>query len=129
MNLLKLFLLFWFFSILGWILEVIVCSISDKSLVNRGFLVGPYCPIYGCGGLLITLLLQGYEDRPLLLLFFSLIICSVLEYSTSFIMEKLFSLKTTSSELSFLVMGKLKLQSTDSSGFIPLNRISKNSSA
>ena len=85
------FLLFFSYAVIGWIVEVITKLFELKKFINRGFLIGPYCPIYGCGGLLITLLLQGYEDRPLLLLFFSLIICSVLEYSTSFIMEKLFN--------------------------------------
>ena len=57
MNLLQIYLLFWFFSILGWIMEVIVCSLCDKKLVNRGFLIGPYCPIYGFGSLIMVILL------------------------------------------------------------------------
>ena len=92
MNLLKLFLLFWFFSILGWILEVIVCSISDKRLVNRGFLVGPYCPIYGFGSL-IMVVISPYKDHLFVCFILSLVLCSTLEYLASFLMEKLFRIR------------------------------------
>ena len=56
----KYFLLFLFYSFLGWILEMVVCSIADKKVVNRGFLIGPYCPIYGSGCLLIISLLCAF---------------------------------------------------------------------
>ena len=92
MNLLKVFLLFWFFSILGWILEVIVCSVSDKRLVNRGFLIGPYCPIYGFGSL-IMLVISPYKDHLFVCFILALTLCSTLEYIASFIMEKLFKIR------------------------------------
>lgn len=92
MTLLKVYLLFWFFSILGWIMEVIVCSICDKKLVNRGFLIGPYCPIYGFGSL-IMLILSPYKDHLFTLFILSLVLCSTLEYFTSFLMEKLFKIR------------------------------------
>ena len=92
MNLLKIYLLFWFFSILGWILEVIVCSICDKRIVNRGFLIGPYCPIYGFGSL-IMLILSPYKDHLFTCFILSLFLCSVLEYFASFLMEKLFKIR------------------------------------
>ncbi len=90
--LLKIYLLFWFFSVLGWIMEVIVCSISDKRLVNRGFLIGPYCPIYGFGAL-IMLILSPYKDHLFTCFILALVLCSTLEYFTSFLMEKLFSIR------------------------------------
>lgn len=85
------FLLFISYSIMGWIIEVLGKLIQEKRIINRGFLIGPYCPIYGCGGLLITLLLTKYQEDPLVLLVLSMIICSVLEYYTSWAMEKLFN--------------------------------------
>lgn len=91
-SLLKIYLLFWFFSILGWILEVIVCSICDKRLVNRGFLIGPYCPIYGFGSL-IMLILSPYKDHLFTCFVLSLFLCSVLEYFASFLMERLFKIR------------------------------------
>ena len=48
------FLLFMIYSILGWCLEVICKLIDYKKFINRGFMVGPYCPIYGCGAIAIT---------------------------------------------------------------------------
>ena len=92
MYLLKLFLLFWFFSILGWILEVIVCSICDKRLVNRGFLIGPYCPIYGFGSL-IMVVISPYKNHLFVCFILALVLCSTLEYLASFLMEKLFKIR------------------------------------
>ena len=71
-------------------MEVINVSIQNKRLVNRGFMIGPYCPIYGCGAIAITLLLSRYTNDWLVLFFMSVITCGILEYVTSYIMEKLF---------------------------------------
>ena len=93
MNIDKLSMLFIFFitySVIGWIIEVTCKSIENKHLVNRGFLIGPWCPIYGCGCTLIVLLLSKYSNDFPVLFVMSMIICSVLEYFTSFILEKLF---------------------------------------
>ncbi len=92
MSFLKIFLLFWFFSILGWILEVIVCSIYEKKLVNRGFLIGPYCPIYGFGSL-IMLLISPFKDHLFVCFIMALTLCSTLEYFTSYLMEKIFKIR------------------------------------
>ena len=50
--------LFFIYSFAGWFMESISDSIKKKKLVNRGFLIGPYCPIYGTGVVLITILLK-----------------------------------------------------------------------
>lgn len=71
-------------------MEVIYTLITDKKLTNRGFLVGPYCPIYGVGAVLIIIFLSGYKERPIGLFILAIVICSILEYFTSYIMEKLF---------------------------------------
>jgi len=92
MNFLKLFIAFWFFSILGWILEVIVCSICDKKLVNRGFLIGPYCPIYGFGAL-IMMAISPYKDHLFVCFILALTLCSTLEYFASYLMEKIFKIR------------------------------------
>ena len=76
----KYFLWFILFSCFGWCMEVVVTLSTTKKLVNRGFLVGPVCPIYGCGGVLLTLLLRKYISDALVLFVMSLIICYVLEY-------------------------------------------------
>lgn len=85
-----LYLLFMLYSFLGWSMEVICKLIEKHRFINRGFLIGPYCPIYGCGCIAMILLLYKYLEDPIILFFMAIIICSILEYSTSFIMEKLF---------------------------------------
>lgn len=84
------FLLFIIYSVIGWILEVIYSLFVDRKLTNRGFLIGPYCPIYGMGCVLILILLSKYMDSPIGLFVLAIVICSILEYFTSYLMEKLF---------------------------------------
>ena len=84
------FLLFVFYSVLGWLIEVIIKSIQYKRFINRGFLIGPYCPIYGLGAFFMTILLKRYIDYPLLIFILGMLICAILEYSTSYFMEKIF---------------------------------------
>lgn len=85
--------LFFIYSFLGWVMEIIFTLITEKKLVNRGFLLGPYCPIYGCGCLLLTFLLKKYTDNFLVLFILTFFICSLLEYITSYFMEKIFKLR------------------------------------
>lgn len=84
------FLIFLIYSVLGWIIESTLVSISDKKFINRGFLIGPYCPIYGWGCLFIILYLTQYQDNIFTVFLLGVVICSTLEYFTSYIMEKLF---------------------------------------
>ena len=82
------FLLFISYAFLGWCMEVTCKFIQHKKFINRGFLIGPYCPIYGWGALAITILLKRYMEDPLVLFVMSTIICSIIEYLTSYFMEK-----------------------------------------
>lgn len=75
---------------MGWLMEVIVTFVKSRKIINRGFLIGPYCPIYGKGALLIVLLLKKYEGDIVALFVMSFIMCSIIEYITSYILEKLF---------------------------------------
>ncbi len=84
------FFLFLIYAIMGWCMEVVWGYIQTKKWVNRGFLIGPYCPIYGCGGVLITLCLSEFTEYPFGIFCTSIVICGVLEYLTSYIMEKIF---------------------------------------
>lgn len=92
MSFWELYLLFWTFSIIGWMLEVIVFIIIDKKLINRGFFVGPYCPIYGFGAILM-LSLNSFKDHPITCFILALVLCSALEYFASYILEKLFKVR------------------------------------
>ena len=87
------FLLFLIYSFLGWCMEVCVSLVVRKKFINRGFLLGPYCPIYGSGAILITLLLSTFKNKPVLLFFMAILLCGILEYITSYFMEKIFRLR------------------------------------
>lgn len=84
------FLLFLIYSFIGWLIEVIGKLIEKHKFINRGFLVGPICPIYGHGCILMILTLSRYKDNPLILFINAIFICSLLEYFTSYFMEKIF---------------------------------------
>ena len=84
------FILFMFYSIFGWVLEVLGKLIECKRFINRGFLIGPYCPIYGVGAILITALLGKYQDDIIALFIMAIVLCGTLEYLTSYVMEKVF---------------------------------------
>ena len=85
-----LFLIFIIYSCVGYICEIICSSIVQKKLVNRGFLCGPYCPIYGVGSLFILFTLWRFQSDPVTVFILGAIITSALEYITSFILEKIF---------------------------------------
>lgn len=81
---------FFVYSFMGWLLEVGVRFKEEKKFVNRGFLLGPICPIYGYAMVLLVLLI-GTKDQDILSIFLkTVLVCSVVEYFTSLIMEKLF---------------------------------------
>lgn len=84
------FLLFFIYSVIGWVSETIVVAIEEKKWIDRGFLIGPYCPIYGSGGLLIIFYLTQYKKNIITVFILGVVICSALEYFTSYVMEKLF---------------------------------------
>lgn len=74
----------------GWMLEVAFAAFKEKKFVNRGMLNGPVCPIYGFGMVLVLLLLEPLNNNVPILFIGSVIVCSVLEYITGFVLEKVF---------------------------------------
>ena len=87
----KYFLLFIIYSFAGWCMETTHVSIHSKKFINRGFLLGPYCPIYGVGSLFIVTILDKISfDNPIILFFVVVIACGLLEYITSWAMEIIF---------------------------------------
>lgn len=87
---LSYFCIFFTYSVLGWIIESTLVSTQEKKIINRGFLIGPYCPIYGIGALGMILYLEQYKDNIITVFFLAVTLCSILEYVTSYLMEKLF---------------------------------------
>lgn len=91
-NIIKYILLFFFYSAAGWCLETTYCSIGEKRFINRGFLTGPLCPIYGTAALvLIILIYNPFKDNMLVVFLLGIVLCDVVEFFTSLIMEKLFA--------------------------------------
>ena len=89
----RIFLCFLSYSFLGWICECIYCSIPAKRFINRGFLNGPLCPVYGFGALLVIYCLTPVENSLFLLYICGMGVTSVLEYVTSWLLEVLFHTK------------------------------------
>lgn len=85
----KLFLWFLLYSFCGWLYESILVSVQERRPVNRGFLNGPLCPIYGTGAVLAVLVL-GQVQNPLTVFLVSMVGATLLEYGTSWAMERLF---------------------------------------
>lgn len=117
----KAFYIFIIYSILGWFMEVIIVSTKKRKLTNRGFLIGPWCPIYGFGALFITVLLKKYYEDPLVLFIMSFLLGSILEYVTSYIMEKIFHARWWDySDHKFNVNGRISLITSLGFGFLGL---------
>ena len=113
------FLLYFIYSIIGWFLEVGLAFYEHKKFVNRGFLIGPYCPIYGVGCLLLTILLSKYINEPGVIFAFSIFICATLEYLTSYLMEKIFKLRWWDySNMKFNINGRICLETLIPFGII-----------
>lgn len=86
-----IYILFFFvYSFLGWCLEVICKLITEKRFINRGILIGPICPIYGYGVLIMTLFFRKYLNDPITLFILIIVSCSILEYFTSYFLEKVY---------------------------------------
>ncbi len=86
-------LLFFALSFIGWGWEVALYFCTSHAFINRGVYRGPYLPIYGAGGILLSLLLRSLGRRPPVVFLLSALICSVLEYLTSYFLEFLWGIR------------------------------------
>ena len=121
MQLEHYFLLFIIYSFIGWLIEVINTLIIEGKFVNRGFLVGPCCPIYGVGALLIIFTLSQYSKHPLVLFVMSVVLCCILEYFASYLMEKIFKTRWWDySDKKFNINGRICLETATLFGLLGL---------
>ncbi len=104
MTIVTYVLYFFFYSAVGWLGESIYCSVGARKWVNRGFLKGPMCPIYGTGALAMAITLTPVKNldirvpmfghdvliTPLLVFIAGMVVCDIVEFITSVLMEKLF---------------------------------------
>lgn len=86
-------LLFFLLAFIGWLWEVILFYFTNHAFINRGIYRGPYLPIYGVGGLLLCLLFRSLQKKPFRLFFLSVLVCSTLEYLTSYFLELLWGIR------------------------------------
>lgn len=86
------FLLFLTYSCAGWAMEIVVTLLQKHRITNRGFFIGPLCPIYGVGALIGTIAI-GHVENIIAIFCVSVVGAGLLEYSTSFLMEKIFRVR------------------------------------
>lgn len=84
-------LIFFSISFIGWLWEVFLQLVQNGTFVNRGILLGPWLPIYGSGAVLMLFLLKPLSNKPMILFPSAIVVCGVLEYATSWALEKLFN--------------------------------------
>ena len=86
-------ILFFIASVFGWCMEVVLKYRQYGRFINRGFLIGPYLPIYGSGVVFIVVIcdfISVYDDSPATVFLAAFIICGMWEYAVSYFMEKRF---------------------------------------
>ena len=88
---LSLFWLFFFYSFIGWCIEVCSAAVQHRKFVNRGFVAGPLCPIYGFGAMLFEIFLPELTEYPFFLFLGGFVLSSLLEYSTGMFFEKVYN--------------------------------------
>lgn len=90
MSLYYLLSYFFIYGFLGWCTEVAFAAFKEKKFVNRGFLNGPICPVYGFGVGFVVSLLMPYKSNVFFMYIASVIAVSAIEWVTGFALEKIF---------------------------------------
>lgn len=92
-NVWQWFLFFYIYCFLGWVWETSYVSIKMKKFQNRGFMNGPFLPIYGSGAMVILLATLPVKDIPVLVFVLGMAAATILELLTGIAMEKLFHMR------------------------------------
>ncbi|SHI87244.1 putative ABC transporter permease [Parasporobacterium paucivorans] len=82
---------FLFYAFAGWITEVVYAAVDTGKFVNRGFLNGPLCPVYGFGVIAVVRILSPVQENPLLLFFGAVLLTSIVELASGWLLEKAFN--------------------------------------
>ena len=117
----KYFLYFIIYAFIGWLMEVCVSLWNKHKFINRGFLIGTYCPIYGWGSLAIILVVGKNTTDVLAVFLKAILICSLLEYFTSYFMEKIYNVRWWDySSKRFNINGRICLETMIPFGLLAL---------
>ena len=84
---------FFIYAFLGWCGEVLYAAAIERRFVNRGFLSGPVCPIYGLGVVLISYVMRPFGGNLAALMLGSIVLGSALEWLAGYLLEKIFRQK------------------------------------
>ena len=85
--------MFFIYAFIGWVVEVVYYGLDEGRFINRGFLNGPLCPVYGIGFYGVIILLEQLSHNFFLLFFGSMIICTTVEFLAGFILYRIFKLR------------------------------------
>lgn len=88
-----IYLYFFIYAFLGWCLEVVYAALKEGKFINRGFLNGPFCPIYGFGVIAVVNFLKPVQHNFILLFIGSVVIASSIELIAGYVLEKIFHQK------------------------------------
>ena len=109
-----LYYITWYFLIyafIGWCTEVVYAAVCHGKFVNRGFLCGPLCPIYGFGAVIVVSCLTPVTENTAVLFIASALLTSILEFITGFVLERVFHAKWWDySDVPFNIMGYVCLK-------------------
>ncbi|MCH5343722.1 MAG: hypothetical protein J1E64_06755 [Acetatifactor sp.] len=112
---------FYFYSFFGWCFESTYVSVKSRHLTNRGFMRGPFLPLYGSGAIMMLVISMPFQDSLLLVYVAGFIGATVLEYITGVIMEKLFKVRYWDySGKPFNFQGQICLGSSIAWGFLTI---------
>jgi uncharacterized membrane protein len=92
-TLATLFLTFWVYAFLGWLWETVYLSIRQHRFVYRGFLLGPYCPIYGIAAVIILPLVTPAIGNPVVVFLTSMALATIIEYLGAVLLERAFHMQ------------------------------------
>lgn len=124
-DILDLILMFFVFSVAGWLIEMNLFYFLERTIVNRGALYGPWLPIYGFGCISMILIINSckkysntkfikkIEENPFIIFIFAFVLCTILEYLTSYVIEKFMGLKYWDYKGNFLnINGRICLENS-----------------
>ena len=120
-TLLQWIAFFYIYCFFGWCFESGYASIKERKLTNRGFLRGPYIPIYAFGAVFVLIITDNFQGNNLEIYFLGMIAATILEYITGYVMERLFKVKYWDySDHKFNLSGYISLSTSIAWGFLSL---------
>lgn len=115
----KIITYFIVYSFFGWVMESVYKSAIQKKPVNSGFLYGPFCPIYGCGAIIMFIFLKDFKDNIVLLFIMAFLVLSLWEYIVGYLLEKILKTKYWDyTNYKFNIHGRVCLKNSIFWGFL-----------